>query len=111
MGEREPDLMGALSWHSAVGKRLHRAQGFIGCESTRPTIVALALVLEPLRFLQGWLLKRPRGVQDHFAWVGLCEMATTATSPAIAALQSLSSLLSGRHEQALGFALGRALWV
>ena len=92
----DPQLLMDLRFSAVAGKRYEAARKFLLDGRSRWHLVILALVLEPVRFVSSWLMRRAKET-DMASRVAALDLAWHPVSPTIAAAQYLATLLLGKH--------------
>ena len=91
----ESALMQEINWHAVQGKRMKNGKEFMENDEKQFLIVALALVVEPLRWLTKWLMIKSRLVKKPGSVPALCSWVFGPTSPIVIVRQYYSLMLSG----------------
>lgn len=99
----EPELTQDFNWHELRSKRCKYIESGL-TEATVTSLVILCIVLEPLRFLTKWFLKRGSSFrrtrrQKAGKTPPLCDLVWLTASPATRVLQYFSLLMSGRAKR------------
>lgn len=92
-------LLGELNWRKVRGSRVRVGGSFLQSDQYRVDVVALAVAIEPCRFLTYFFLAACREVRAPSSLPSLCVLAAPARSPIVVALQYLSALLAGRSSR------------
>ena len=64
-----------LEWHQVAGRRFLSAKENLGSADFMVGLVTLAIILEPVRFLTAYFLRRAKQVFDPCRWPGVCDLA------------------------------------
>ena len=96
----DPAIQIQWHWHELFGKRGRRVRDGLS-EEQLTTLIILAIVMEPCRYLARWFMKRASSIGRSRAMrkgrsPPLCDLTWARASPAVKALQYLSYVLSGR---------------
>lgn len=91
----DPQLLQDIMFSAVTGRRFSEAKDFLRSADNRSKLSQLALVLEPLRHLTSWLMRRARE-SDHLRQCGFLDCAHEATSPVWAASAYISTLIHAR---------------
>ena len=91
------EMLKDIAFSAVQGSRFEAARRYIDDPVTRPWLISLALVLEPLRILSSWFMRRAHDVELHHSCRHpLCGIVYPGSSPVVAALQYLASMLHGQ---------------
>ena len=88
-----------VNWHKVMGVRLVESGKFVNSRCDQTTLLCLALVLEPLRYLLNWLLmmssldRHPRRIPP------VADLANPVISPITTVRQYFSLLFRGNHSR------------
>jgi hypothetical protein len=93
----DPQLMHDACWAEVQGRRYTDSCRFLLDACTRARLCMLSLVLEPIRLLTSWWMRRCREVDEHR--VGLVDMVYAPRSPLTVAMQHVSTLLFGQSSR------------
>lgn len=92
-----------VAYGSVQGKRFMAGRDMLRCLESRVSLIMLALVLEPLRLLSSWLMRRAREVHEPGVPPKSFDMWLPRRSPVCAVLQYLATLLWGRNDRLMFF--------
>jgi hypothetical protein len=95
------DMIKDAFFSAVSGSRFRASKDFLQDANTRPALVTLSLILEPLRVLTSWWMRRAREVDPHSGQRPLMDILCPSTSVLTATLQYLSSLLHGQPKRLL----------
>ena len=95
MTDWDESLKKDVSFAATQGKRYKASRDFLSDAETLATLLRLALVVEPLRYLTGFWLRCASDLHDPCRAPRLQDMVWAPLSPVRHALQYLSSLLRG----------------
>ena len=103
-----------MNWHALQGARGTKYGAGLKCDDTIVNIIILAIMLEPIRFLTKWFMRRSsqktRSIkQQRCRNPPICDLVWLHASPAVRTLQYLSCLLQGRAAR-LKLLWGRKYW-
>jgi len=90
-----------INWHSVQGKRRRSFEAGLNRPPTLVSVIVLSIVLEPLRWLTRWFMRRTSVVRRLRAQqlrrpAPICDLVWLPASPAVRVLQYYSHLLSGQ---------------
>ena len=96
----EPDLIQAFDWHHLRNKRGKYIEGML-TEGTLVALVIIGLVIEPLRYLTKWFLRRGSmfrrlNRQRSGKTPPICDLVWLEASPVTKVLQYYTELLNGK---------------
>ncbi len=96
----DPELVQDVSWHELEGKRFRSYRSAVKQPSFLQDVTVLCVVMEPLRYLSRWFLRRSSLVRRNFAQARgrpppLADLAWVAGSPITKVLQYVSHLMTG----------------
>lgn len=95
------DMIKDKLFSAVSGSKFRASKDFLQHAHTRPALVTFSLILEPLRVLTSWWMRRARGVEVHSGQQPLMDILCPSTPVLTVTLQYLSSLLHGQPERLL----------